>query len=128
MPSQNLDTRNDQKARIVGQSEARTAALKEKGISDQDIAKDPQIKHFKAKIKQLNGAIARIGFLEEQTQKLREKKEQRLAQEAADRAAMISGELKKEKKKAEEKAPEPKKKGAAKALAKGKQEPKKKGK
>ncbi|MBI5248456.1 MAG: hypothetical protein HY912_03080 [Desulfomonile tiedjei] len=128
MPSQNLDTRNEQKARFIEQSEARAAQLREKGLSDKDIAKDPQIKHYKARIKQVNGAIARIGFLEDQTQKLREKKEQRLAEEQAHRAAMIAGEIKKEKKKAEEKAPEPKKKGGAKAPAKGKQEPKKKGK
>jgi hypothetical protein len=106
----------------------RAAQLRGKGVSDQDIAKDSQIKRYKARIKQVNGAIARIAFLDDQTQKLREKKEQRLAQEKADRAAMIAGELKKEKKKVEEKAPEPKKKGGAKAPAKGKQEPKKKGK
>ena len=129
MPSETLETRNEQKARFIGQSEARKALLKQNGRSDQDIAKDPQIKRFKAKIKQINGALARIAFLEEQTQKLREKKEQRLADEAAKRAASIAGEIKKEKKKAEEKAPEPKKKGGAKAPAKGKQEaPKKKGK
>jgi hypothetical protein len=129
MPSETLETRNEQKARFIGQSEARKALLKQNGRSDKDIAKDPQIKRFKAKIKQINGALARIAFLEEQTQKLREKKEQRLAEEAAQRAASIAGEIKKEKKKAEEKAPEPKKKGGAKAPAKGKQEaPKKKGK
>lgn len=129
MPSETLETRNEQKARFIGQSEARKALLKQNGRSDQDIAKDPQIKRFKAKIKQINGALARIAFLEEQTQKLLEKKEQRLADEAAKRAASIAGEIKKEKKKAEEKAPEPKKKGGGKAPAKGKQEaPKKKGK
>jgi hypothetical protein len=128
MPSKNIETRNEQKARFIEQSEARVAQLKAKGISDKDIAKDPQVKRFKAKIKQVNGAVARIGFLDNQTEKLREKKEQRLAQEKAERAAMIAGEIKKEKKKAEEKAPEPKKKGAAKAPAKGKPEPKKKGK
>jgi hypothetical protein len=129
MPSETLETRNEQKARFIGQSEARKALLKQNGRSDQDIAKDPQIKRFKAKIKQINGALARIAFLEEQTQKLLEKKEQRLADEAVKRAASIAGEIKKEKKKAEEKAPEPKKKGGAKAPAKGKQEaPKKKGK
>lgn len=129
MPSETLETRNEQKARFIGQSEARAALLKQNGLSDQDIAKDPQIKRFKAKIKQIDGALARIAFLEEQTQKLREKKEQRLAEEAAKRAASIAGEIKKEKKKVEEKAPEPKKKGGGKAPAKAKQEaPKKKGK
>ena len=129
MPSETIETRNEQKARFIGQSEARKALLKQNGRSDQDIAKDPQIKRFKARIKQINGALARIAFLEEQTQKLREKKEQRLADEAAKRAASIAGEIKKEKKKAEEKPPEPKKKGGGKAPAKGKQEaPKKKGK
>ena len=128
MPSKSIETRNEQKTRFIEQSEARVAQLKAKGISEKDIAKDPQVKRFKAKIKQVNGAVARIGFLDNQTEKLREKKEQRLAQEKAERAAMIAGEIKKEKKKAEEKAPEPKKKGAAKAPAKGKPEPKKKGK
>jgi hypothetical protein len=129
MPSETIETRNEQKARFIGQSEARKALLKQNGRSDQDIAKDPQIKRFKARIKQINGALARIAFLEEQTQKLQEKKEQRLADEAAKRAASIAGEIKKEKKKAEEKPPEPKKKGGGKAPAKGKQEaPKKKGK
>ncbi len=83
-----------------------------------NIAKDPQIKRFKAKIKQINGALARIAFLEEQTQKLREKKEQRLAEEAAQRAASIAGEIKKEKKKAEEKALNPRRRAEARPLPK----------
>jgi hypothetical protein len=130
MPSKTLETKDSQKARYIAESEARTAALKEKGATDQAIARDPKIKHLKARIKQVNGAIARISFLEEQKNKLEEKKQQRIAEAAAEKAAELAGE-KKSKKKAVEEAPAPaqKKKGGGKAPAKtGKPEAKKKGK
>ena len=113
--------------------EARQASLKEKGIPEAAIAKDPKVKHYKAKIKQIKGAVARITFLEDQTKQLLEKKEQRRAEAEAARAAMISGEKKvKEKKKVEEKPAPGKGKakaaGAGKAPAKGKPDAKKKAK
>jgi len=117
--------------------EDRSKVLKEQGRSDTAIARDPKMKHFKAKIRQINGALARIAFLEEQTRKLGEIKEQRKAEAEAARAAVIAGEvISKKGKAAEAKAEAPAKKGAkapakapTKAPAKGgKQEPKKKGK
>lgn len=132
MPSKHLQTKEDQKSRIRKLAEARENTLKEKGFTDQAIAKDPQIKHFGAKIKQIAGAVSRIAFLEEQTKKLREKKDQKIAQAAADRAEMIAGVNKKKAKKAEEQAPPAKgkkKAGGAKApTAAGKAGAKKKGK
>jgi hypothetical protein len=131
MPSKTLETKDSQKARYIAESESRTAALKEKGTADQAIARDPKIKHLKAKIKQVNGAIARISFLEEQTKKLGEKKQQRIAEAAAERAAELAGEKKSKKKAVEEAAPQPKKKGGGKAPAgakAGKTDAKKKGK
>ncbi len=129
MASKSVQTRDDQKARYIAESEARTAALKEKGATDKAITRDPKIKHLKARIKQVNGAIARISFLEEQKTKLEERKQQRLAEAAAKRAANLAGEKKSKKKVVEEAAPPQKKKGGAKAPAKaGKAEPKKKGK
>ncbi len=133
MPSKTQETKDGQTARYLRQMEVRQAALKEKGIPEAAIAKDPKVKHYKAKIKQIKGAMARITFLEDQTKQLLEKKEQRRAEAEAARAAMISGEKKvKEKKKVEEK-PAPgkgKAKGAAagKAPAKGKPDAKKKAK
>jgi hypothetical protein len=133
MPSKTQETKDGQKARYLKQMEARQASLKDKGIPEAAIAKDPKVKHYKAKIKQIKGAMARITFLEDQTKQLLEKKEQRRAEAEAARAAIIAGEKKvKEKKKTEEK-PAPgkgKAKGAAagKAPAKGKQETKKKAK
>jgi hypothetical protein len=133
MPSKTQETKDGQKARYLKQIEARQASLKEKGIPEAAIAKDPKVKHYKAKIKQIKGAMARISFLEDQTKQLLEKKEQRRAEAEAARAAIIAGEKKvKEKKKTEEK-PAPgkgKAKGAAagKAPAKGKQDTKKKAK
>jgi hypothetical protein len=133
MPSKTQETKDSQKARYLKQMEARQASLKEKGIPEAAIAKDPKVKHYKAKIKQIKGAMARITFLEDQTKQLAEKKEQRRAEAVAARAAIIAGEKKvKEKKKVEEK-PAPgkgKAKGAAagKAPAKGKQDTKKKAK
>lgn len=132
MPSKDLQTKESQKTRIQQLSEARKSALKEKGFTDQAIAKDPKIKHFKAKVKQIEGAVARIAFLEEQTKKLREKKEQKIAEAAAERAAMIAGATKKKAKKEEEEAPAAKGKkkgGGGKApAAAGKAPAKKKGK
>src|SRR5271157_1899796 len=125
MPSKTQETKDGQKARYLRQMEARQASLKEKGIPEAAIAKDPKVKHYRAKIKQIKGAMARISFLEDQTKQLLEKKEQRRAEAEAARAAIIAGEKKvKEKKKTEDK-PAPgkgKAKGAAagKAPAKGK--------
>jgi len=135
MPSKTQETKDGQKARYLKQMEARQASLKEKGIPEAAIAKDPKVKHYKAKIKQIKGAVARITFLEDQTKQLLEKKEQRRAEAEAARAAIIAGDKKvKEKKKVEEK-PAPgkgkaKAKGAAagKAPAKGKPDAKKKAK
>ena len=133
MPSKTQETKDGQKARYLRQMEARQASLKEKGIPEAAIAKDPKVKHYKAKIKQIKGAMARISFLEDQTKQLLEKKEQRRAEAETARAAIIAGEKKvKEKKKTEDK-PAPgkgKAKGAAagKAPAKGKPDTKKKAK
>ena len=130
MASKHMQTKINQKTLYAGQMETRAKLLEEKGLKKEEIAKDPKIKHFKAKIKQIEGAVARISFLEEQTKKLQEKKEQRKAEAAAAKAEAIAGGKKaKPKKEAPpEKAPAKKKApAAAKGQAKGKQEPKKKG-
>lgn len=130
MPSKDLKTREAQKADYLKKSQARSEDLKNKGVDEAAVAKDPQIKHFKAKVKQINLAIARIAFLNDQTAKLKEKKEQRQAEAAAERAAEIAGEIKKkEKKVVEEKKPQPGKKkapSAGKGSAQGKPQQKKK--
>ncbi len=133
MPSKTQETKDAQTARYLKQIEARQAALKEKGLPEAAIAKDPKLKHYTAKIKQIKGALTRISFLEDQTKKLHEKKEQRRAEAEAARAAIIAGEKKgKEKKKVEEKPAPAKGKGKApatgKAPAKGKPDAKKKAK
>jgi hypothetical protein len=131
MPSKTMETKDSQKARYIAEREARAAALKEKGAAEKAIARDPKIKHLKARIKQVNGAIARISFLEEQKKKLDERKQQRIAEAAAERAAELAGEKKSKKKAVEEAAPPQKKKGGGKAPASakaGKTDAKKKGK
>jgi hypothetical protein len=132
MPSKTQETKHAQTARYLKQIEARQAALKDKGVPEAAIKKDPKVKHYTAKVKQIKGALARISFLEDQTKRLQEKKEQGRAEAEAARAAMITGEKKvKEKKKAEAK-PAAKGKGkapaAGKAPAKGKPDAKKKAK
>jgi hypothetical protein len=131
MASKSLQTRLEQKARFEKQSEVRTGLLKEKGLNEKDITKDHEIKHFRARIKQINGAIARISFLEDQTKQLLERKEQRKIEAEQAKAEGVTGRSKaKAKAAAQAKAEAPKKKGAAggKAPAKGKAEPKKKSK
>lgn len=133
MPSKTQETKDSQNARYLKQIEARRAALTEKGVPEAAIAKDPKVKHYKAKIKQIKGAIARISFLEDQTKRLQEKKEQHRAEAEAARAAIIAGGKKVKEKKKDEGKPAPAKgKGkapaAGKAPAKGKQETKKKAK
>ena len=131
MPSKSLETREAQKSRYAGLIETRSQALKELGLSDARLARDAKISHYKAKIKKINRAMARISSLEEQSRKLQEKKEQKLQEAAAARAANIAGETGKGKKAAQEKpAPATKKKGApaAKGQAPAKQQAKKKGK
>ncbi len=133
MPSKTQETKDGQKARYLRQIEARQASLKEKGVPEAAIAKDPKVKHYKAKIKQIKGAMARITFLEDQTKQLLEKKEKRRSEAEAARAAIIAGEKKVKEKKKTEGKPAPgkgKAKGAAagKAPAKGKPDAKKKAK
>lgn len=131
MASKSLQTRLDQKSRYQKQSEDREGLLKEKGLNEKDISKDHEIKHFKARIKQIDGAIARISFLENQNKQLLERKEQRKIEAEQAKAEGVTGRSKaKAKAEAQAKAEAPKKKGAAggKAPAKGKQEPKKKSK
>lgn len=58
MPSKTQETKDGQKARYLKQIEARQGALKDKGVPEAAIAKDPKVKHYKAKIKQIKGAMA----------------------------------------------------------------------
>ena len=87
MGSKHLQTRETQRERFQRQFDARRELLKGKGLADSDIAKDPLFKEFKAKLKQLDSAIARIGAIEEQTKKLQEKKERKKAEAEADKDA-----------------------------------------
>ena len=80
MGSKHLQTREAQKSRYVRQLETRQGVLKEKGLPDETIAKDSQVKHFNSKIKQIDGALARVAFLENQTKMLKEKKEKAKAE------------------------------------------------
>lgn len=128
MASKSIETRELQKSRYGSSMESRTNELKERGLADARVAKDPKIKALKAKIKQVGSAIARIAFLDEQTKQLEEKKAQRKAEADAERAAMISGEtrkkVKKKKEEEEKKASGKKKQAAGKEKAKGKQQKK----
>ena len=87
MASKKLPTRENQKALYTRQTEKRIALLKEKGLSEKDIAKDSKLKQLKAKLKQLASAMARISFLDEQKKQLQERKEQRKAEAEAAKAA-----------------------------------------
>jgi hypothetical protein len=122
MASKKLPTRQNQKALYTRQTEQRIALLKEKGLTEKDIAKDSKVKQLKAKLKQLDSAMARISFLDEQKKQLQERKERRKAEAEAAKAAPAAAE-KKAKKKSEgkkEAAPDKKKAAAAKPAAKKK--------
>jgi len=125
MPSKSIHTREEQKARFLQQSEIRCKSLSEQGFDERRIEKDPQVKHLKARIKQVNSALARIAFLEDQNRKLLERKQQKIAEAAAVRAETIKPGGTGKKKKSEEKPPEPPKKGGGKAKDKSKQDGKK---
>ena len=119
MPSKSRETREEQKSRLSASIQNRTNILSEQGSTEKDLLKDPQLKSLKARIKQINGAIARINFLSEQNVKMAEKRAEKIAQAAAERAELIKpGAKPKSKKKVEEPVPEPTKKGGK---AKGKQ-------
>ena len=87
MGSKKLPTRENQKALYTRQAESRVAALKAKGLSEKDLAKDSKLKQLKAKLKQIDSAMARISFLDEQKKQLQERKEQRKAEAEAAKAA-----------------------------------------
>ncbi|MGC8604212.1 MAG: hypothetical protein ACP5VS_11035 [Desulfomonilaceae bacterium] len=126
MPSKSLHTREEQKSRFLQQSEMRRKTLLEQGLDETRIGKDPHVKHLKARIKQVNSALARISFLEEQSRKLQERKIEKVAEAAAIRAESIKPGATGRKKKAETKPPETGKKGSGgKGKDKSKQEGKK---
>lgn len=130
MGSKHLQTRETQRERFQRQFDARRELLKGNGLADSDIAKDPLFKAFKAKLKQLDGAIARIGAIEEKTKKLQEKKERKKAEAEAAKADKDAPKGKKgaeEKKKAKGKGDEKTKKvsGGKKGSDKGGQKKKK---
>ncbi len=112
MPSKTMQTREEQKSRLLQQSEMRKKALLEQGFEETRIKKDPHIKHLKARVKQINSAISRINFLEDQTKKLQERKQQKQTEAALARAESIKPGAITKKKKTEEKPPEPSKKGS----------------
>lgn len=125
MPSKTREIREEQKSRLSIAIQNRTQFLTEAGGAEKVLAKDPQLKSLKAKIKQIDGAIARINFLADQNLKMAEKKAQKIAAAEAERAELIkAGAKPKSKKKVEEPAPEPAKKGG-KAKSKQKTEGKK---
>jgi hypothetical protein len=131
MGSRELVTKESQKSKFSGQVDERISMLKEKGLDEKQIAKDDKVKRFKAKIKQVNAAIARIGFLDDQKKRLAEKKEQRKAEMAAAKLEAMTSDKKVRKGKVEEAKPAPGgKKAGAKAKAGGgdKKDAKKKGK
>lgn len=132
MGSKSLQTRETQKSRYEKLAEIREHSLKDKGLSDSDIVKDPKIKHLKAKIRQISAAVATIAERDKLTQQLLEKKQQRKAEAEAARAANISGKaVGKGKKKAEAKeaaAGGKKREPKGKTQANGKSQTKKKGK
>jgi hypothetical protein len=127
MGSNSLQTRQSQKAALVREAEARKALLTQKGLTEASVAKDPVLRHLKAKIKQITSAMARISFLENQTKQLQEKKEQaKAAAEAARLEAIAGGTKSKGKKKAAEaeaeaEAPKKEAKAGKKAPAKAKE-------
>lgn len=122
MGSKDIQTREAQKARYVEKLQARKETLVNSDGNERTIAKDPAVRHLSSKIKQIDGAIARISFLQEQTQKLKEKKEESKARAEAERAEMIAGKPKekKEKEKPQEKKTAAKGKGGKKAPAQAK--------
>ena len=120
MGSKHLLTKESQRVRFAEEAESRAALLKEKGLGEKEIARDSILKHLKARIKQVKGAVNRITFLEEQKQQLLERKEQRKAeQEAARIEERASGKKSKKKAQAEPAKPAPGGKKAQKAKAPG---------
>ena len=125
MGSNSMQTRQSQKAALVREADARKTLLIQRGLTEDSVAKDPLLRHLKAKIKQITAAMIRISFLDNQTKQLREKKQQaKAAAEAARLEAMAEGTKPKGKKKAAEteaEAPKKEAKAGKKAPAKAKE-------
>lgn len=130
MPSKEKSVREAQKEYFLRKSVERINSLKESGADDSTISKDPQVKRYNAKIKQINAALQRIVQLQTQTETLKQRKEQKRVEKEAARAAEIAGEIKKKDKKKTEEPPAAKGKkkttGAAKTPTQGKAPAKKK--
>ncbi len=131
MGSKSEHVRTTQRERYVRQSDERKALLKEQGLEEKQIARDSIVKSLGAKIKQVDVALARIRFLSDQTNQLREMKAQKLAERAAAKLEAGNSDKKSKGKKADaaKEAAATKGKGAKKTTAKGgKQAPSTKGK
>lgn len=117
MGSKQLQTRQLQRDLVTKQMQDRLAMLKDKGLDDKSIAKDSKVKHLKARLKQIDAAVNRINQIVEQTQKLEERKAERIAREEAERLAERAGDRKA---KAKQKVEEPKSQEKAKKAQKAK--------
>jgi hypothetical protein len=129
MASKTMETKDLQKGKYNREMDQRQALLREKGLEAKDIQRDSKMKHYKAKLKQLEGAVARINAIEDRTKKNIEKREQKIAEEATRKAEEMAGATKKSKKKEEAPPPAPTKKkggGAQKAKTGGGEQKKKK--
>jgi colicin import membrane protein len=130
MGSKHQRTREIQKSRYEAAAEARISLLREKGLSEEAIKKDSKVRQFKAKVKQIDSAVACISFIQDQKRQLQEMKE-KAKEEAAKAEAEAAAKPQKEKKAASDKKPAgtgTKTKEGKKPAEKGGQEAKKKGK
>ena len=114
MPSKAKSVRETQKAQCEAAISARRAALKEKGLDDATIKKDPKLKQLLAKARQIQGTLKAIQAKADLNEKLAQRKKEK-AENPKDKA-----EKKGKKKKADKKGEESGKKGKKKKEKKSK--------
>lgn len=83
MPSETKTVRQAQKDRCEQAVQRRLALLKERGASQEEIAKDARLRHLKANLRRATERLRVIETLEKQAEALKLKKQKAAEQEAA---------------------------------------------
>ncbi len=110
MPSESREARETQKQYYQGAIERRRNLLVERGADKDRIAKDPHLKHVKAKLRKTAKRISALTALEKQKEELALRKQQKLEAKTAEKPAGSPEEGMKKQKKEKKKEKKEKKK------------------
>jgi hypothetical protein len=106
MPSESKQARETQKQHFQVAIDARRNLLADKGVDKDRIAKDPHLKHLKAKLRKASKRLSVLGSLEKKKEDMALAKQQKLEAKTSEKPADAPKESKKKQKKEKKKKKE----------------------